>query len=80
MSRIAGQYAPFAFAGSTMSGGKIIPIIERGDKAVRDELYGALIASAKSIDAKLDALIKRVDAKLAELETMQKEEGGRPTL
>jgi len=61
-----------------MSGGKIIPIIERGDKAVRDDVYAALVATANTIDAKIAALDAKLDAKLAELKAIQEGEGSAP--
>ena len=50
-----------------MSGSKIIPIIDSGDRAVRDDVYAALVASANAIDAQIKALDHKIDRKIAEL-------------
>ena len=48
-----------------MSGGKVTPSIAAGDKAVRDDVYAALVAAARVTDNQIAALNQRVD-KLAE--------------
>ena len=63
-----------------MAGGKIIPIINAGDQALRDEVYASLVASAAAIDAQIKAIDAKVDRTIKELMAMRdQEEGARPT-
>jgi len=48
-----------------VAGSKVIPIIQQGDQAVRDDVYAALVAAARLTDNQIVALNQRVD-KLAE--------------
>ena len=59
-----------------MAGGKIVPIIERGDQAVRDDVYAALVAATCAIDAKIAALEHKLDRKIEELIAKRDEEEG----
>lgn len=60
--------------------GKVIPIfdsvIEAGDQAVRDDVYAALIAATKAIDAKIAALEHKIDMKIEEFIAKRDEEDG----
>jgi len=63
-----------------MAGGKIIPIIERGDQAVRDDVYEALVTAAAELSLEIADTLKPLKARLDQLqaEVDQLKEGATP--
>jgi tRNA(Phe) wybutosine-synthesizing methylase Tyw3 len=51
-----------------MAGGKIIPIIERGDQAVRDDVYEALVTAAAELSLEIADTLKPLKARLDQLQ------------
>jgi len=51
-----------------MAGGKIIPIIERGDQAVRDDVYEALVTAAAELSLEIADTLKPLKVRLDQLQ------------